>query len=164
MKEFSMNALLKMRDNVESLKTNIDSAINLKKHFIDCAESVSKLDEAKNQRFFDPDPYYNIKFFDKGIELVKGSTYFYDKQGDLISSGEDLKGYHIKCYHWIPEKLIHHNPLRKITNTTCCYLCTFNLDVAIHWFQAFTLEMFCQSGFDVANFSMLNLIEDKELF
>lgn len=98
-RELKTSQIAEYRKLLKTVLDGLDSAYKLRQGLIEY-DSVNKLELAKYDSFNDPEPFYHLKLFDKGIGIIR----LYNKR-DWTIEDEESKYFHftIRCYNFRPD-------------------------------------------------------------
>lgn len=97
-KELRTSQLLDYRKMLNSILSGIDSALAHRSRLIEY-DSITSLEIDKSDSLNDPEPFYHIKLFDKGVSIVR----LYDSK-QWFASDPDKCYFHftIRVYNFVP--------------------------------------------------------------
>lgn len=133
--ELKTTQLMEYKKLLKTVLKGIDSAIALRASLIEC-DSVSQLDFQKYDSFHDPEKYYHLKLFDKGISICR----LYNSS-DWFVDDPEKKYFHfcIRCYNFTPNEK-YKLPIKLHPNYSD-YGDFCDIDDSLKYFHSFCYEL-----------------------
>ena len=101
MNGFRNSQVLEMRKYLETMLDYVKQACKMREGLVEYSSQTSK-EMARDDSKDDPERYYNLRIFDKGVSIVKTNYLYDEKLNKWYRSAKDWK-YSIRCYGWIPQ-------------------------------------------------------------